>query len=261
MPSSDETLARASEVLHRVSTERRSGARQQARIGEAGRRLTRIVLADAAILIAAVVIGWIVPLGMGGALLVMALLVAVTLVLALMPAGAAPSPEQLRETPLRALPAQTSRWLDTQRPALPAPALTLLDAIGQRLDTLAPQLASLGEDAPAAAEVRKLVGEQLPEFIKGYARVPQPLRTVPRNGVTPDAQLTDGLALIDGEIAEMTAKLAQGDLDSLATRGRYLQIRYRDEGADVLPSPPGNGPGAGKAAQQVLPTPPPQPLP
>jgi hypothetical protein len=28
----------------------------------------------------------------------------------------------------------------------------------------------------------------------------------------------------------MTEQLAQGDLDSLATRGRYLQIRYRDDG-------------------------------
>ncbi|MEO5866563.1 MAG: hypothetical protein ABIS14_15605 [Sphingomonas sp.] len=234
MASSDDTLARASAVLDRVSAERRSGYRQQARIGEAGKRLTRIVLTDAAILIAAVVIGYIVPLGMFGALAVMALLVAVTLVLALMPAGAPPTPERLRETPIRILPAQTSRWLDTQRPALPAPARTLIDGIGVRLGTLAPQLASLGEDDPATAEIRRLVGEQLPEFINGYARVPQPLRSVERNGKTPDAQLADGLKLIDEEIAEMTAKLAQGDLDSLATRERFLQIKYRgDEGTAV----------------------------
>ena len=30
----------------------------------------------------------------------------------------------------------------------------------------------------------------------------------------------------------MTARLAQGDLDSLSTRGRYLEMKYRgDEGA------------------------------
>lgn len=229
MPSSDDTLARASEVLDRVSAERRSGARQQARIGEAGKRLTRIVAADAAILIAAMVIGWIMPIGMGGALLVMALLVAVTLLLALMPAGPAPTPERLRETPLRALPAQTSRWLDTQRPALPAPAVSLVDGIGVRLDTLAPQLAALDEGSPAAIEVRKLVGEQLPELLKGYARVPEPLRRAERNGRTPDQQLVDGLKTIDAEIGEMTAQLAQGDLDQLSTRERYLQIKYRDE--------------------------------
>jgi len=29
----------------------------------------------------------------------------------------------------------------------------------------------------------------------------------------------------------MTEQLAQGDLDALATRGRFLEIKYRDEGA------------------------------
>jgi hypothetical protein len=77
--------------------------------------------------------------------------------------------------------------------------------------------------------VRKLIGEQLPELVKGYQRVPEPLRTLERNGLTPDQQLAQGLQLIDDEIAEMTAHIAQGDLDALATRGRYLQIRYADE--------------------------------
>jgi hypothetical protein len=52
---------------------------------------------------------------------------------------------------------------------------------------------------------------------------------VERNGRTPDQQLIDGLQLIDGEIGQMTEQLAQGDLDSLAVRGRYLEIRYRGD--------------------------------
>jgi hypothetical protein len=106
----------------------------------------------------------------------------------------------------------------------------LLDGIGVRLETLGPQLATLDEREPAAADVRRLVGEQLPELIKGYARVPQPLRGVQRNGKSPDAQLAEGLALIDQEIGEMTAQLAAGDMDQLATRGRFLEIKYRDDG-------------------------------
>jgi len=227
----DRAVARASALLHRVSDERRMGARQRARVGEAGARLTRVIVADAVILAAAVALGLFVPLGILGATAVAGLLILATLFFLLMPAGPEPTPERLREVPLKALPGQTARFLDTQRPALPAPARTLLDGIGVRLDTLAPQLATLGEDDPAAVEVRKLVGEQLPEFLKGYARVPEPLRKVERNGKTPDAELADGLKVIDEEIAEMTAKLAQGDLDSLATRGRYLEIKYRDDGA------------------------------
>ena len=54
--------------------------------------------------------------------------------------------------------------------------------------------------------MRKLVGEQLPELVKGYQRVPEPLRRVERNGLSPDQQLAQGLQLIDDEIAEMTSQ-------------------------------------------------------
>ncbi|MDB5706128.1 MAG: hypothetical protein JWN66_3244, partial [Sphingomonas bacterium] len=152
-----------------------------------------------------------------------------TLLLAFVSLEAPVTPEKLVEVPLKALPLKTEQWLETQRPALPAPAQTLLDGIGVRLETLAPQLAALDEREPAAAEVRKLVGEQLPELIKDYAKVPQPLRGVERNGKTPDAQLAEGLKLIEQEIGEMSAQLAEGDLNLLATRGRFLEIKYRDD--------------------------------
>jgi hypothetical protein len=171
------------------------------------------------------------PIGMGGALLAGALLVAVTLILAFARLSTPVAPERLAQVPLKALPAKTEQWLETQRAALPAPAQTLLDGIGTRLDMLSPQLATLDEQQPAAAEVRKLLGEQLPELIRGYARVPEPLRAQARNGRSPDAQLADSLKLIDDEIREMSEQLAQGDLDSFATRGRFLEIKYRDDSA------------------------------
>lgn len=232
MSEVDRQVAAAREVLDRTSASYRSGTVRQHRVNEVGRRLTRIAIADGAILLAAIVIGLFMPIGMFGALAVMALLIATTLALALVATAPPPSPEKLRQAPIQALPAQTGRWLEAQRPALPAPALSLIDQIGVRLDTLTPQLATLGNDDPAAAEVRKLVGEQLPEFINGYTRVPKNLRSVERNGKTPDAQLIEGLRLIEGEIGEMTAHLAQGDLDSLETRGRYLEIKYRGDGVD-----------------------------
>ena len=229
--ASDEVIASARAVHDRVTgrqvIDRHAVRDRQRRVTRIGQRLTRIALADAAILIAAVVIGFVVPLGLFGALAVMALLIAATVTLAVWPADRAPPPERLRTVDLRALPAQTERWLQAQRPALPAPAMTLVDQIGVRLDTLAPQLATLGEGEPAAADVRKLIGEQLPDFVNGYSRVPAALRQVPRNGKTPDAELIDGLKLIEREIGQMTEQLAQGDLDSLATRGRFLEIKYR----------------------------------
>ena len=227
----DRQIARSSEYLdrtreHRASINSRSRRRRE---GEMLRRVGRIAAADIAIILAALIIGWFAPIGMGGAMIVMALLVAATLFFAFFPGAPQVTVERLGEVPLRALPLQTEQWLEGQRPALPAPAQMLTDSIGVKLETLAPQLATLDERDPAAAEVRKLIAEQLPELVRGYERVPQPLRREPRNGRTPDQQLVDGLKVIDEEIAQMSAQLAQGDLDLLATRGRYLQIRYQDE--------------------------------
>jgi hypothetical protein len=230
MTDVDSQIARSSELINRVSDDYRQGRGKKRRINEAATRVKRVVIADTAIILAAILWGALLnPIGMGGFLIVLFALIVATLLFALLPAEGAPEPEKLAQVDLKALPRQTERWLDSQRPLLPAPAVRLADDIGVKLDMLAPQLATLKGNEPAAAEVRRLVGEQLPELIKGYHRVPQSLRTSTRNGKSPDAQLVDGLKLIDEEIAEMTAKLAEGDMNLLATRSRYLEIAYRDE--------------------------------
>lgn len=196
-----------------------------------GKKMALIATANAVLLIVAAIVGaTIMPLGIMGALAVLLLMVAVTLVIALAPAPKAPSPAKLREVDIKVLPARTERWLEAQRPALPAPARTMVDRIGLRLEALTPQLAALEDGTEHAFEVRRLVGEQLPAFVNDYARVPATLRTTPRNGKTPDAELIDGLKLIEQEIGEMTQRLAQTDLDALQTRGRFLEMKYKDEG-------------------------------
>lgn len=234
MSEVDDLIARSSEVIDRTRTNSlgRSTRSRRGRQSEIGKRIARILIVDAMILIAAVVFGFFIPLGMFGALAVMALLIAATIVLAFAPGAPEVKAETLPSVPLRTLPLQTEAWLDRQRPALPAPAQTLVDAIGVRLDTLGPQLTAIDDGAPLAVELRKLIGEQLPELVKGYTAVPEPLRRTPRNGRTPDQQLADGLKLIEEEIGEMSASLAQGDLDRLSTRERYLQIRYREDGLE-----------------------------
>jgi hypothetical protein len=227
----DEQIARSTELLNRTSeryrslSARRSDWRKQTLVS----RLGRIAVADMAILLGAMVLGWFVPLGIGGAMLVMLLLLIATVGFAIFPAEPTITADKLDEAPLKYLPMKTEQWLERQRATLPAPAARMLDAIGQRLETLGPQLVGLDESTPAAAEVRKLVGDNLPALVTGYQRVPEPLRRVERNGKTPDQQLLDGLGVIDREIAQMTHQLAEGDLDLLATRGRYLQIKYQGD--------------------------------
>jgi hypothetical protein len=236
MSEVDAQIERAREAMARISSDYRDTVQvhtRRAKRGAAtlGRKVALIAVANAVLLIVAAVFGAaVMPLGIMGALAVLLLMVAVTLVIALAPARRAPSPAKLREVDIKVLPARTERWLEAQRPALPAPARTLVDRIGLRLEALTPQLATLTDGTEHAFEVRRLVGEQLPAFVNDYARVPPTLRSTPRNGKTPDAELVDGLKLIEQEIGDMTQRLAQSDLDALQTRGRFLEMKYRDEG-------------------------------
>jgi hypothetical protein len=234
MSDVDDQIARARAAMERISAEygdqiRHTRRRVRRKATGVGTRLALIAAADAIILLAAFIAGLFVPLGILGFLAVIMLCVAVTLVIALAPAARPVSEEKLKQVELTALPRQTERWLEAQRPALPAPAIRLVDSISQRLETLQPQLARVESNTDAEYEVRKLVGEQLPAFIKDYERVPANLRSVDRNGRSPDRELVDGLKLIEQEIGDMTQRLAASDLDQLQTRGRYLELKYKGE--------------------------------
>ncbi len=238
MTEVDQQIERARAAMARISEDYRGqmnsqyrahGKRLKRKATSVGTRIALIFAVNAIILIAAAVAGMVIPLGLFGGLAALMLMAAVTIAIAIAPAARPPTAKVLREVDIKALPGKTERWLDAQRAALPAPARGLVDQIGMRLETLSPQLGRLDGREEEAYEVRRLIGEQLPAFVNDYARVPEPLRRVERNGRTPDAELVAGLKLIEQEIADMTARLAQNDLDSLSTRGRYLEIKYKDE--------------------------------
>ena len=129
---------------------------------------------------------------------------------------------------------RTELWLEAQRPALPPPAAKIVSDMGVQLDALGLQLEGLDQSHPKAREVRSLVGEQLPEMIDSYRRIPAHLRTEERAGATPDQQLTDSLGKISGEIDSITRQLAEGSLDDLAIKHRYLDYKF-GEGAQTSP--------------------------
>lgn len=225
MIDSDLIISKAEELIRRTSPEGRAAARRrrERRKQRAVRMMRRMFFLTLAILVAAVAWGLIIgPIGGTG---VMAVALGIVLAWAgvlLFSAEPDARAEELPQVPLKALPNRTERWLDSQRLALPAPANRLIDQIGVRLEGLAPCVQHLDEREPAAMEVRRLVGEELPELVRGYQRVPQQLR---RQG--PDAQLVEGLRVVESELARMTEQLASGDLDKLATQGKYLELKYR----------------------------------
>jgi hypothetical protein len=140
------------------------------------------------------------------------------------------TPRSIAKADLAELPARTEEWLDRQRPALPASAQPQLDAILFRLEALRPQLQGLDPQLLEALELRRLIGEELPELVVGYQKVPAALqRTALHGGPSPKHRLIDALATIDGQLGKLQEKIAEGDLKTLATHQRYLELKYKGD--------------------------------
>ena len=225
---SDEILDSARRSLKRVRMGPPIGTKSRAlRRAHFFGKLARTGVVVGGLLIGAGIVGAIIDgIGFWGVMITGVLGAAAVYALMRYPEMPMPTTESLRQTDLGTLAGKTEIWLEAQRPALPAPAIPVVQNIGLRLDALAPQLQTLAETDPASREVRKLVGEHLPELINGYKRIPEPLRRQDNGGKTPEQQLVDGLKRIDREIETMTGQIARGERDKLATRERFLEIRY-----------------------------------
>ena len=196
-----------------------------------GQKLVRIIMWWVALLIGSTAFALIVgPLGVTGIIVVAMLALLGTIALGIYPRITGVSDDNLLESNMAEMPTKTEIWLETQRPSLPAPAQHIVDRIGPELDTLATQLKTLDAREPATDEVRRLVGEHLPGLINGYKKVPPAMRSRGNaGGRSADQELVEGLTVIEREIKTMSQNIARGDLDALATRGRYLEIKYQNE--------------------------------
>lgn len=230
MSRSDRVLADAEAVLRRHSERGQSLSARARQRRNAGlmRKVKYAFWAVLAVLLGSLVAGFVLPLGTTGVMIALGVMIAALLLIALLPTETRVKSEALAQTPLHALPLQTEIWLENQRKALPAPAITLVDSIGVKLETLAPQLERLDPQDPAAQDVRRLLSDHLPELVTGYQSIPQPMRREERNGRVPEQQLIDGLGVIDAEIARMSEQLASGDLNKLATQNRFLELKYQE---------------------------------
>lgn len=197
------------------------------------RKAIRILMAIGVILIGAMIAGIITGgIGFTGVMLTLLAMVVAIMVFATYPKIKVPVRADLNKGDVRQMVERTEMWLEHQRPALPAPAVRLVDDLGVQLDELGLQLQAVDQNHPQVREVRKLVGEVLPETIDSYCSIPAHLRGEQRAGATPDEQVTGSLQRISDEIDSITRQLAEGSLDKLAVKHRYLDTRYGGEAAD-----------------------------
>jgi hypothetical protein len=140
-------------------------------------------------------------------------------------------PRAILKADIARLPAQTGEWLEDARGKLPYVAQERLDSLAGRLEALTPQLSTLDAQTPDAHEIRRLLGEELPELVRGYTKVPLAFRQQPlHGGKTPERQLLEGLETIEQQIDHLHERLAVGDLHALATHERYLDLKYNRKG-------------------------------
>jgi hypothetical protein len=155
-----------------------------------------------------------------------AAVVAAVLFFAFVPTVKVPQSTELTKGDARQMVARTELWLEAQRPALPPAAQRIVDQLGGQLDALGLQLQTIDAGHPAMDEVRELVGEYIPETIDNYRKIPAQLRGQIHTGKTADERLIESLTKLSAEVDRVTRRLAEGALDDLAIKSRYLDYRY-----------------------------------
>lgn len=140
-------------------------------------------------------------------------------------------PRVIAKAELPQLPTRADEWLEGQRRSLPSSAQSPIDAISLRLTALGPQLRVLDPQTSQGLAVRRLIGEELPELVRGYQKVPPALQRQPlHGGPSPERQLAEGLTTIDEELGRLQSQLATDELHALAAHQRFLELKYKRDG-------------------------------
>lgn len=223
-------LEQATQIVRRLSNEGQRLARRRRR------RLTRIikgvlwmVVAPFIIIPAMIASGLLLgPRGIEGLIAAPLALFATWGVIAYVTFFRRVRPRSMAKAELAALPAYTEEWLEDARRWLPLVAQPQVDRIAQQLEIMQPQFEGIEREGPAAVELRRLLGQELPELVRGYRKVPAALAREPLyGGASPEQRLIEGLETIDKQLRHMHERLAADGVHAWATHQRYLDLKYK----------------------------------
>ena len=231
----DMVLARADRVMRQI--DERDGAvknaaqRERARLNSGlGRTLKRVAIAVAAICVATIAIGLILPIGMFGFLAAIGLAIAIAAVLVFSGTREVAAIKVAPDLPNGEMVQRFDSYIFRTRRALPAPAQAEIDLLSQRLVPLKETLSRVDQNDPDAQDARRLMSTHLPGLIDRYLHVPSSYRTeYDAEGKSVDDRLVDALAAGRAALDDISNKLARNDLAAFETQGRFIETRYKDE--------------------------------
>ena len=231
----DLVLARADRVMRAI--DERDGAvksaaqRERARLNAGlGRTFKRVAIAVAAVCLAAIGIGLVLPIGMFGFLAAVGLAVAIAAVLIFSGTREIAAPNVAPDLPNGEMVQRFDSYIFRARRALPAPAQAEIDRLSQRLAPLKETLSRVDENDPDAQDARRLMSNHLPGLIDRYLHVPASYRSeYDADGKSVDDRLVDALSAGRTALDDISSKLARNDLAAFETQGRFIETRYKDE--------------------------------
>lgn len=238
LPHIDRKIARFDSELARIdrlAASRTSDGPEYSHPGKGtawARRIATAAIAIGVVMAATILIGIVVDgIGLGGFVLSLLAMAAAALFF-LMPRREKPLVDYKEDMPNQAVVQRLGTLLTRKRAALPAPAARTIDAISQRLPQLESRLAETQMLDPLAQDARRLMGKHLPELIERYERVPAAYRAErDGEGLTVDERLVQGLDAAGKALDDLGRKLAREDMDAFETQGRFIESRYKDDGA------------------------------
>jgi hypothetical protein len=231
----DLVLARADRVMRQIDERdgavRSAAQRERARLNAGlGRTVKRVAVAIAAISIATIGVGLILPIGMFGFLAAIGLAIAIAAVLIFSGTREIAAPNVAPDLPNKEMVQRFDSYIFRARRALPAPAQAEIDLLSQRLAPLKETLSRVDQNDPDAQDARRLMSSHLPGLIDRYLHVPTAYRKeTDAEGKSVDDRLVDALAAGRTALDDISAKLARNDLAAFETHGRFIETRYKDE--------------------------------
>jgi hypothetical protein len=143
------------------------------------------------------------------------------------PSRAAAEPVKTPDTaPLEELAIRAADGLLDRCDELPGRAIGSAESIIGRLHELAPHLATIDPNDPAAGDSRRLICQHLPKLVDTYLDLPMSMRAP---GSEATRRFTESLTIVAGEFDSLLERCCRDRQLGFETQHRFIETRYRDD--------------------------------